>query len=84
MSTLAVPLTLSLDNSPLVEGTLLGEVSNVVEVSSGTDRQIDIANTSTGAPVLTRTGVSLQSYSVYTFFMTDNGGTAIGVLRRDR
>jgi hypothetical protein len=84
MSTLAVPLTLSLDNSPVVEGTVLGEVSDVVEVSSGTDRQIDIANTSTGAPVLTRTGVSLQGYSVYTFFMTDNGGTAIGVLRRDR
>ena len=84
MSTLAVPLTLSLDNSPLVEGTLPGEVSDVVEVSSGTDRQIDVANTSTGAPVLTRTGVSLQGYSVYTFFMTDNGATAIGVLRRDR
>jgi hypothetical protein len=26
----------------------------------------------------------LQGSSVYTFFMTDNGGTAIGVLRRDR
>jgi hypothetical protein len=34
--------------------------------------------------VLTRTGLTLQGASVYTFFMTDNGATAIGVLRRDR
>ncbi|HTU66652.1 MAG TPA: DUF4397 domain-containing protein [Steroidobacteraceae bacterium] len=84
MSTLAAPITLSLDFSPLVEGTLLGEVSDEVEVSSGSDRQLDVSNTSTAAAILTRTGLSLQQNSVYTFFMTDNGATPIGVLRRDR
>jgi hypothetical protein len=84
MSTLAVPLTLSVDNSPVIEGTLLGEASDAVEVSSGSDRQFDITNTTTAANILTRTGLSVQGTSVYTFFMTDNGGTAIGVLRRDR
>jgi hypothetical protein len=34
--------------------------------------------------VLSRSAISLQANSVYTFFMTDNGATAIGVLRRDR
>ena len=84
MSTLAAPLTLSLDFSPVIEGTLVGQVSDEVEVSSGSDRQLDVSNTSTAAGVLTRTGLTLQGASVYTFFMTDNGATAIGVLRRDR
>jgi hypothetical protein len=84
MSTLAAPLTLSLDFSPVIEGTPVGQVSDPVEVTSGTDRQFDISNTSTAASILTRTGLSLQSASVYTFFTTDNGATPIGVLRRDR
>jgi len=84
MSTLAAPLTLSVDFSPLIEGTLLGEVSDEVELAGGTDRQVDITNTSTAAAVLTRSGVTLQNTSIYTFFVTDNGPTAIGVLRRDR
>lgn len=84
MSTLGAPVTLSLDFSPVIEGTLLGQVSDKVEVSSGSDRQLDATNTSTAALILTRTGLTLQANSVYTFFMTDNGATAIGVLRRDR
>jgi uncharacterized protein DUF4397 len=84
MSTLGAPITLSLDFSPVIEGTLIGQVSDEVEVSSGSDRQLDVTNTSTAAPILTRTGLTLQANSVYTFFMTDNGPTAIGVLRRDR
>ena len=84
MSTLGAPLTLSMDFSPLIEGALVGDVSDEVEVQSGTDRQIDISNTSTAAQVLTRSSLTLQSNSVYTFFMSDNGPTPIGVLRRDR
>ena len=84
MSALAAPLTLSMDFSPVIEGTLLGQVSDEVEVQSGSDRQFDITNTSTAAPVLTRGSITLQANSVYTFFMTDNGTTPIGVLRRDR
>ena len=84
MSTLAAPLTLSVDFSPVIEGTLLGEVSDEVEIGSGTDRQLDISNASTAAIVLSRTGITLQGNSVYTYFLTDNGATPIGVLRRDR
>jgi hypothetical protein len=84
MSTLGAPLTLSMDFSPLIEGTLPGEASGPIEVASGSDRQFDITNTSTAALVLSRSGLTLQANSVYTFFMTDNGATPIGVLRRDR
>jgi hypothetical protein len=84
MSTLAAPITLAVDFSPVIEGTLVGQVSDEEEINSGSDRQFDISNTSTAAPVLTRSSITLQGNSVYTFFMTDNGGTAIGVLRRDR
>ena len=59
-------------------------MSDDVEVQSGTDRQFDITNTSTATLVLTRGSITLQSNSVYTFFMTDNGVTSVGVLRRDR
>ena len=84
MSTLAAPLTLSVDFSPVIEGTLTGQVSDEIEIGSGTDRQFDISNTSTAQNVLTRSAITLQGNSVYTFFMTDSGATAIGVLRRDR
>jgi hypothetical protein len=84
MSTLGAPLTLSMDFSPLIEGTLLGQVSEPIEVTGGSDRQFDISNTSTAALILTRGSITLQPNSVYTYFMTDNGATPIGVLRRDR
>ena len=84
MSTLASPLTLSVDFSPVIEGTLTGQVSDEIEITSGTDRQFDVSNTSTAQAVLTRGSITLQGSSVYTFFMTDNGATPIGVLRRDR
>jgi hypothetical protein len=84
MSTLATPLTLSLDFSPLVEGIELGAVSDEVDVAAGTDRQVDISNTTTAATVLTRTGLTITTNSVYTYFVTDSGATPIGVLRKDR
>ncbi len=84
MSTLAAPITLSVDFSPVIEGTLPGQVSDEIEMAAGTDRQFDISNTSTAQNVLTRSAITLQGNSVYTFFMTDNAATAIGVLRRDR
>jgi hypothetical protein len=84
MSTLAAPLTLSVDFSPVIEGTLLGQVSDEIEIASGTDRQFDLTNTTTAQSVLSRSAITLQGNSVYTFFMTDNAATPIGVLRRDR
>ena len=59
MSTLAAPLTLSVDFSPVIEGTLVGQVSDEIEISSGTDRQFDISNTSTAQSVLTRVAITL-------------------------
>ena len=84
MSSLASPITLSVDFSPVIEGTLTGQVSDEIEITSGTDRQFDVSNTTTAQSVLTRSAITLQGASVYTFFMTDNGATPIGVLRRDR
>ena len=84
MSTLAAPITLAVDFSPVIEGTLTGQVSDEIEITSGTDRQFDVSNTSTAQNVLTRSAITLQASSVYTFFMTDTGATPVGVLRRDR
>jgi len=84
MSTLAAPITLSVDFSPVIEGVLLGQVSDEEEITAGSDRQFDVSNTSTAAPVMSRSSITLLGNSVYTFFLTDNGGTPIGVLRKDR
>ena len=84
MSTLAAPLTLAIDFSPLIEGVPVGEVSDDEETVAGTDHQLAITNASTAGEVLTRDSITLQSASVYTYFLTDNGTTPIGVLRRDR
>jgi hypothetical protein len=59
-------------------------VSDKEEVTAGSDRQFDVSNTSTAAALLTRSSITLQGNGVYTFFMTDNGGTPISVLRKDR
>jgi hypothetical protein len=64
MSTLAAPLTLSVDFSPVIEGTLLGQVSDEVEITSGTDRLFDVTNTSTAQNLLSRGSISLQANSV--------------------
>jgi hypothetical protein len=84
MSTLNAPLTLSVDFAPVIESVLLGQVSDEEEVTAGSDRQFDVSNTTTAALVLTRSSLTLAGNSVYTFFMTDNGGTPVGVLRKDR
>lgn len=84
MSTLSSPITLSVDFSPVIEGVLVGQVSDEEEITAGTDRQFDVSNTSTAALVLNRSAITLQGNSVYTYFMTDNGATPIGVLRKDR
>ena len=84
MSTLASPITLSVDFSPVIEGVLVGQVSDEEEITAGTDRQFDVSNTSTAALVLNRSAITLQGNAVYTYFMTDNGPTPIGVLRKDR
>lgn len=83
MSTLAAPITLSVDFSPVLERTLVGHVSDEEEITPGSDRQFDVSNADTAALILTRS-YTVQGNSVYTYFMTDNGGTPIGVLRRDR
>ena len=51
---------------------------------NGFQSVFDFNSIPTAALVLTRTSITLQGNSVYTYFMTDNGGTPIGVLRRDR
>jgi hypothetical protein len=84
MSQLAAPLTLAVDFAPIAEGVLLGQVSATSEVDGGTDRQFDISNSTTAAGILTRTGITLQSGEVYTYFVADGSGSTVGVLRRDR
>ena len=85
VSGLDVPITLSVDYSPIIEGIALGAASPFVEVDGGLDYQLDISNADTGVTLFTRTGTSMQTGSVYTMFMHGGGATAVGAtLRKDR
>ncbi|HEY7638171.1 MAG TPA: DUF4397 domain-containing protein [Steroidobacteraceae bacterium] len=84
LSALSVPVTLFVNFFPQLENVALGQASSFAEVEDGTDYQLDVSNTDTAEPLLTKTGVTLEASSVYTLFMSSSGGTVSGTLRKDR
>lgn len=84
LSALDVPLTLFVNFFPLVESIALGQASAFSEVDDGSDYQLDVSNSDTAEPLLTKTGVTLQASGVYTLFMSSSNGTISGTLRKDR
>jgi hypothetical protein len=84
LSALNVPVTLFVNFFPQVENIALGQASAFTEVDDGTDYQLDVSNTDTAEPLLTKTEVTLQASGVYTLFMSSSGGTISGTLRKDR
>jgi hypothetical protein len=85
MSGLGGPITLAIDYSPVAENIALGAISGVTEVTASTDYQFDVTNASTTAPLLTRSSVTLQASSIYTYFLAGGGASAVvGTLRKDR
>jgi uncharacterized protein DUF4397 len=84
LSTLDVPITMAVNFAPLAEGIALGQASGYTEVDDGTDYQLDVTNTDTAESLVSKTAVTLQSSAVYTLFMSANGATVSGTLRKDR
>lgn len=85
MSGLAVPLTLAIDYSPVAEYVELGVASEYAQVGAGSGFQLDVTNANTAVTLLTRESATLQSGSIYTFFLAGGGdSTPIGTLRKDR
>ncbi|MGH8235448.1 MAG: DUF4397 domain-containing protein [Steroidobacteraceae bacterium] len=84
LSTLNAPITLSVNFAPIAEAIALGQASVFSEIHDGSDYQLDVTDTVTAANLLTKTSVTLQSASVYTLFMSTNGATVSGTLRKDR
>jgi hypothetical protein len=84
LSTLAVPVTMAVNFSPIAEGIALGQSSSFNEVDNGTDYQLDVTNTDTAENLVSKTSVTLQTAGVYTLFMSATGTTVSGTLRKDR
>jgi hypothetical protein len=84
LSALNAPVTLSVNFAPIAEGIALGQASAYTEIDDGSDYQLDVTNTDTAANLLTKTSVTLDAGSVYTLFMSANGATVSGTLRKDR
>jgi hypothetical protein len=84
LSTLDVPVTMAVNFAPIAEGIALGQASGFTEIDDGTDYQLDVTNTDTAENLVSKTAVTLQSSAVYTLFMSVNGATVSGTLRKDR
>jgi hypothetical protein len=84
LSALNVPVTLAVNFAPIAEGVALGQASAFSEIDDGSDYQLDVTDTGTAANLLTKTSVTLEAGSIYTLFMSANGATVSGTLRKDR
>jgi hypothetical protein len=85
MSGSVVPVTLSVNYSPIAEYIEAGTVSTAAELDAGADYQFDVSNAQTLAPLLTRESVTLLADGVYTFFLAGGGTSTItATLRKDR
>jgi len=84
LSTLDVPVTMAVNFAPIAEGIALGQASGFTEIDDGTDYQLDVTKTDTAENLVSKTAVTLQSSAVYTLFMSVNGATVSGTLRKDR
>lgn len=80
-----VPLTLSVDYSPVVEYVEVGTPSETAEINQGTDYRLDLINAQTLTSMLAREDVPLAADGVYTLFVAGGGGSAVtATLRKDR
>jgi hypothetical protein len=84
LSSQNVPINMSVDFSPIAEGIVLGQASAFKEIDASSEYQVDVNNSSTAAPLLSRSSVSLQAAGVYTMFISGSGTTVSGTLRKDR
>jgi hypothetical protein len=85
MSGTVVPLSLSVNFSPVAEYYEAGTASSAAELAPGTAYQLDVTNAQTLATLLTRESVTLLADGVYTFFVAGGGGSALtATLRKDR
>ena len=85
MSGSVVPLSLSVNYSPVAEYFEAGTASPSSELAPGTDYRLDVSNAQTLAPLLARESVTLLADGVYTFFVAGGGSSTItATLRKDR
>jgi Domain of unknown function (DUF4397) len=77
--------TLAVNFSPLAEPIAVGQASSPSEIDGGTGYELDVANSNTGANLLSKTLVTLTATDVYTMLVTGGSSTAVtGTLRKDR
>jgi hypothetical protein len=85
LSGLAAPATLAVNFSPLAEAIAVGQASSPSEIDGGTGYELDVANSNTGANLLSKTLVTLTATDVFTMLVTGGSSTAVtGTLRKDR
>ena len=83
LSGVDAPVTLAVDFSPVAEGIADGQASGYTEFDTSSEYQLDVSDTNTTQPLVSKTSVALAAESVYTLLVS-GGATAAGTLRKDR
>jgi hypothetical protein len=81
MSGLGDPLTLNVNYTPVASAITLGTASSSIEVTAGTNTEIDTVDSDTSTTLYTNTTATLNGSGVYSMFMFGSAAATVGALR---
>jgi Domain of unknown function (DUF4397) len=84
LSGLGNAVNLTANFSPVAEGTAVGQASNAAQVDGASDYELDVTDATNGTTLLSQTGITLTSGSVYTLFMAGGASSVVGALHKHR
>jgi len=84
MSGLGDPVSLNVNYTPVASAIALGAASPSIEVTAGTNTEIDTVDANTSTTLFTNTTATLNASGVYDLFMFGSSTSPIGALRINR
>jgi hypothetical protein len=84
MSALGDPVSLNVNYTPVASAIALGSASPSIEVTAGTNSEIDTVDANTSTTLFTNTTATLNGSGVYDLFMFGSSAAPVGALRINR
>ena len=78
------PVSLNVNYTPVASAIALSQASPSVEVTAGTNTEIDTVDATTSTTLFTNTTATLNGSGVYSLFMFGSGTAPVGALRINR
>jgi len=84
MSALGDAVNFTANFYPVASDVAVGQASTSQQISSGSDYELDVTDSTNGTTLLSKTSVSLAASDVYTLFISGGGTTSVnGALIKD-